>query len=280
MKMVLLATGLCSVSAQTAPPSGRYPRLSKTLDSLFYVDQWPMQRMYTQQPDSAGRNLVQVEKENFARHQPLLEKNIREHGYPGFRQVGNKSANHFFYLVQHADAHPAFQRRVLQLMLPEVERNNASPADYAYLTDRVALNAGQLFEYGTQGTYEGAGPTIRAVARPLREPALVNKRRAAVGLEPLETYLEIMASVPRVMNAHGMLAGAHLTLRQAVRNGVQRAGVPVAERLRRASRYPARVGGLDHRLGRIAPGYWADLCLLDDQWRVQASVLRGEVQWY
>ena len=201
LPLLLLATGLCGVSAQTAPPSGRYPRLSKTLDSLFYVDQWPMQRMYKQQPDSAGRNLVQVEKENFARHQPLLEKIIREYGYPGFRQVGKKSATNFFYIVQHADAHPAFQRQVLQLMLPEVKRKNASPADYAYLTDRVALNAGQLSEYGTQVTYEGAGPTIRAVARPLREPAHVNKRRAAVGLEPLETYLENMTNMTREMNA-------------------------------------------------------------------------------
>lgn len=160
-----------------------------------------MQRMFQQQPDSAGRNLVQVEKENFARHQPVLEKIIRAHGYPGFRQVGEKSANHFFYLVQHADAHPAFQRRVLQLMLPEVKRKNASPADYAYLTDRVALNAGQLSEYGTQVTYESAGPNIRAVARPLRDPARVNKRRAAVGLEPLETYLENMTNMTRQMNA-------------------------------------------------------------------------------
>ncbi|WP_208177982.1 DUF6624 domain-containing protein [Hymenobacter negativus] len=195
----MAVNGLLDATAQGTPPV-QYPRLSKTLDSLAYVDQWPMQRMFQQQPDSAGRNLVQVEKENFARHQPIIESMVRQYGYPGIQQVGKKSAYNFWLLVQHADAYPAFQRWVLQLMLPEVKRKNASAADYAYLTDRVALNAGQLSEYGTLVIFEGTGPTIRAVARPLRDPARVNKRRAAVGLEPLETYLENWTNMTRQMN--------------------------------------------------------------------------------
>ncbi len=204
MKLLILfplaIASLVNATAQSIPSTVLYPRLSKTLDSLAYVDQWPMQRMFKQQPDSAGRNLVQVEKENFARHQPILEKIVRQYGYPGFRQVGQKSSDNFWLLVQHADAYPTFQRQVLKLMWPEVKRKNANPTNYAYLTDRVALNAGQLSEYGTQVTYEGAGPNIRAVARPLRDPARVNKRRAAVGLEPLETYLENWTKVTREMN--------------------------------------------------------------------------------
>jgi hypothetical protein len=39
-------------------------------------------------------------------------------------------------------------------MLPEVKRKNASPLNYAYLTDRVAINVNQLKEYGTQVVYE------------------------------------------------------------------------------------------------------------------------------
>jgi hypothetical protein len=201
--LLLLVTivGRPDATAQSTPPAVLFPQLSKTLDSLAYVDQWPMQRMFQQQPDSAGRNLEQVEKDNFARHQPILEKIVRQYGYPGFRQVGEKSANNFWVLVQHADAYPKFQRQVLKLMMPEVKRKNANPANYAYLTDRVALNTGQLGEYGTQVIYEGAGPTIRAVARPLRKPAQVNKRRATVGLEPLETYLENTTNMTREMNA-------------------------------------------------------------------------------
>ncbi|RZJ58139.1 MAG: N-acetylglucosamine-6-phosphate deacetylase, partial [Hymenobacter sp.] len=66
---------------------------------------------------------------------------------------------------------------------------------------------------------------------------------------------------------------------QAVRNCVQHVGIPLAESLRMASLYPAQVLGLDHYLGRIAPGYQADLCLLDEGLQVQATVLAGHLQW-
>lgn len=190
---------LPEAAAQHTPTAMQYPRLSKTLDSLAYVDQWPMQQLFKQLPDSAGRNLVQVEQENFARHQPILEKIVRRYGYPGIRQVGDRSANNFWLLVQHADAHPAFQRQVLQLMLPEVQRQNAAPANYAYLADRVAVNAHRPEEYGTQVVYEGPG-LGKAVPKSLRDPAHVNQRRAAIGMEPLENYLAMMTQMHIDMN--------------------------------------------------------------------------------
>jgi hypothetical protein len=195
----LAVAGLTRAAAQNAPPAVRYPRLSKTLDSLAYVDQWPMQRMFEHLPDSAGRDLVQVEKENFARHQPVLESIVRRYGYPGFQQVGKESANNFWLLVQHADAHLAFQRQILQLMLPEVKRKNADPVNYAYLTDRVAINTGQPEEYGTQVEYKGTG-LGKAVPTSLRDPTRVDQRRAAIGMEPLEKYLERMSQMHMDMN--------------------------------------------------------------------------------
>lgn len=199
---ILLATLLSSLyslgaAAQTQKGSVQYPKLGKTLDSLAYVDQWPMQRLMQQQPDSAGRDLFQVEKDNFARHQPVLEKIVRHYGYPGFRQVGEKSANNFWLLVQHADAHPDFQRQVLKLMEQQVKRKNASARNYAYLTDRVALGAGQPQEYGTQVEFATTG---KAQPRNLHDPANVNKRRAAMGMETLEAYLEMNDKLHAEMN--------------------------------------------------------------------------------
>lgn len=191
-----------SASAQVKPVL--YPALSKTLDSLVYVDQWPMQQMFRQLPDSAGRDLVQVEKENFARHQPILQKIVKQYGYPGFRQVGEKSSSNFWLLVQHADDHSDFQRQVLKLMLPEVKRKNASPVNYAYLTDRIAIHSGQPEEYGTQVTYTGnVGKDFsKVIATPasLRDPKNVDKRRAAIGMEPLQKYLDGMTEMTKQMN--------------------------------------------------------------------------------
>ncbi|RYZ89202.1 MAG: hypothetical protein EOP04_07440, partial [Proteobacteria bacterium] len=80
---LLLASAMALTATAQVPATMRYPRLSKTLDSLAYVDQWPMQRLMEQKSDSAGRDLFQVEKDNFARHQPVLEKIVRQYGYPG-----------------------------------------------------------------------------------------------------------------------------------------------------------------------------------------------------
>ena len=195
---LLLTAAFSSVAHAQAPPV-LYPELSKTLDSLVYVDQWPMQRMFQQQPDTAGRNLEDVEKLNFANHQLVLEKIVRQYGYPGFRQVGEKSANNFWLLVQHADAHPDFQRQVLKLMLVEVKRENAKPANYAYLTDRVALNAGQPQDYGTQVQFTGPG-IGKASPRNLRDPQHVNQRRAAMHMETLEAYLKMSDEMHEHMN--------------------------------------------------------------------------------
>ena len=187
-----------SASGQIKPVL--YPVLSKTIDSLAYADQWPMQQLASgQKADSLGNSLFDMEKANFARHQPVLEKIINRYGYPGFKQVGEKSANNFWLLVQHADAQLDFQREVLRLMLPEVKRKNASPLNYAYLTDRVAINSGQLEEYGTQVKYEGPG-LGKAVPVSLRDPKNVNKRRAAIGMEPLESYLGMMSKMHEEMN--------------------------------------------------------------------------------
>ena len=141
-----------------------------------------------------------MEKANFAHHQPILERIVKQYGYPGFKQVGEKSSDNFWLLVQHADAHLDFQHRILSLMLPEVKRKNASPVNYAYLADRIATNMGQPEEYGTQVKYEGLG-VGKAVPVSLRDPKNVDKRRAAIGIETLESYLKWMSEMNIQMNS-------------------------------------------------------------------------------
>ncbi|UOF15210.1 N-acetylglucosamine-6-phosphate deacetylase [Lysobacter capsici] len=75
--------------------------------------------------------------------------------------------------------------------------------------------------------------------------------------------------------ADGTLAGSALDMATAVRNTVQRLGLPLDEACRMASAYPADFIGLGHELGRIAPGYRADLVALDDGLRVTGSWIGG-----
>jgi len=189
---------LCVVAAPALAQTN--PALSRTLDSLAAADQRPMQAMMQGAlADSTRNRLIAEEQANYVRHQPILEAMIRQHGFPGYAMVGEKSSDNFWLVVQHADAHPDFQQRVLALMLPEVKRHNASPKSYAYLTDRVALNTGKPQEYGTQVEYTGSG-IGEPVPRTLRDPKNVNSRRAAIGLEPLEKYLALLSQLHQQMN--------------------------------------------------------------------------------
>jgi N-acetylglucosamine-6-phosphate deacetylase len=65
------------------------------------------------------------------------------------------------------------------------------------------------------------------------------------------------------VDEHGRLAGSDIDMASAVRNAVSMLGVELEQSLRMASRYPAQFLRLGHELGRIAPGYRANLALLD-----------------
>lgn len=79
----------------------------------------------------------------------------------------------------------------------------------------------------------------------------------------------------RCATADGTLAGSALDMASAVRNTVRLVGLDLEEALRMASLYPAGFLGMDGERGRIAPGYRADLVLLDDALDVRATWIDG-----
>ncbi len=74
---------------------------------------------------------------------------------------------------------------------------------------------------------------------------------------------------------NGTLAGTGLDMATAVRNAVHLLGLSVAQAARMAGEYPAAFLGLDHELGRIAPGFRADLVLMNDELRVLRTWIDG-----
>ena len=75
---------------------------------------------------------------------------------------------------------------------------------------------------------------------------------------------------------NGTLSGSALTMLQAVKNGVEKVGIPLTESLRMASLYPATVMGLEKRWGSIQPGAQADFVLLDEQLNLLQVIVEGE----
>jgi len=73
----------------------------------------------------------------------------------------------------------------------------------------------------------------------------------------------------------GTLAGSVVTMDQAVRNMVRLGLAPLAEAVRMASSNPAAALGLGQRLGRVAPGFAADLVALDERLEVAMTFVGG-----
>jgi N-acetylglucosamine-6-phosphate deacetylase len=74
----------------------------------------------------------------------------------------------------------------------------------------------------------------------------------------------------------GTLAGSDADMATIVRNAVELLGVELPEAVRMASRYPAEFLGLGSELGRIAPGYRANLVLVDERLGVRQTWIDGK----
>jgi hypothetical protein len=122
-----------------------------------------------------------------------LREVVTKLGWPGRSLVGDDGAHAAWLLAQHADRDPALQKHCLTLLEQAVAASEAEPRDLAFLTDRVRLASGQSQIYGTQMTAHDG----RFAVRRLADPETVDERRASVGLEPLNEYLN------RALELHG-----------------------------------------------------------------------------
>ena len=115
-----------------------------------------------------------------------LRRILTEHGWPGKSLVGERGAHDAWLIAQHADHDPAFQREALDLLTDALARGEATPREFAYLTDRVRVNEGRGQVFGTQMRPDENG---MPVPQPIEDAERVDERRADVGLEPFDQYL-------------------------------------------------------------------------------------------
>lgn len=73
----------------------------------------------------------------------------------------------------------------------------------------------------------------------------------------------------------GVISGSNITLNDAVRNCVQHCGIPLPDALAMASANPARLFGIDDKVGTITPGKTANLLLLSEELTLQSVFVEG-----
>jgi N-acetylglucosamine-6-phosphate deacetylase len=109
--------------------------------------------------------------------------------------------------------------------------------------------------------------------------ALVTDAIAALGLPHGEYCVGDTAVVVDDTGARttgGVLAGSVLRFDEAVRNLIAFTGCTLSEASQSASTTPARLAGRDD-IGRLVPGYVADIVLLDEHNQVVVTVVSGRV---
>ncbi len=112
---------------------------------------------------------------------------LDEYGWLGPAVAGEQGNTTLFLVIQHADLKT--QEKYLPMMREAVNNKKAFGKQLALLEDRVALRQGKKQIYGSQ-IYRNDLTGSFYVA-PIEDEPNVNKRRAAVGLEPLEIYAKM-----------------------------------------------------------------------------------------
>ena len=75
----------------------------------------------------------------------------------------------------------------------------------------------------------------------------------------------------------GWLAGSRMTLENACRNVMKHTGYGLCHAIRMATLNPAKLLGIDHKVGSIEPGKKANLIIIDDTVRVKSVILEGDL---
>jgi hypothetical protein len=118
-----------------------------------------------------GKNLKKV--------MAILDK----YGWLGPEEIGQEGNSALFLVIQHSRLD--IQEKYLPMMREAVKNKKAEPSALALLEDRVLIGQGKKQIYGSQLTTDANG---KSRFSPIEDEANVNKRRAEVGLEPIEEY--------------------------------------------------------------------------------------------
>ncbi len=113
-----------------------------------------------------------------------LKKIVKTYGWPGISFVGENGNAAAFLVVQHADI--SIQEKYFPLLKRSVEMGESKKGHLALMEDRILMRNDKKQIYGSQLVWDDL--TNAWVFYPIEDEKNVNKRRAEVGLEPMEEY--------------------------------------------------------------------------------------------
>lgn len=158
--------------------------------------------------------------------------------------------------------------------MPGIHHRDPGPLVAAFDDERVAI------ELVADGIHVHPGVLEMTCRAAPGRIVLVTDAMAAAGSADgayaLGSLNVVVKNGRAVLNGTDTLAGSTLTQDVALRTAVTLARIPPAEAVAALTSTPARVLGMDDRLGRLAPGFAADLVVLDEDWLVHGVWAGGE----
>lgn len=112
---------------------------------------------------------------------------------------------------------------------------------------------------------------------------LVTDANVGAGLEPGRFTFGNLGDIsfeykgaPARSSKDNTLAGSGLTMDKALRNAIKLLSLDLPEASKLVSLHPAKVLGLDHRKGLLMPGYDADFVILNKDFEVMQTWIKGK----
>jgi hypothetical protein len=174
------------------------PELQKELAIMFYNDQAVRENP---KPELLARFGLTVDSILYkldmqatdAANREKLKSMIATYGFPDKSMVGEVGMESIFFIIQHADQDKEFQLAQFPYIEAAVKRGDLDGQKYAYLYDRIKVNAGEPQRYGTQFSRVDS-ETNTAELAPVEDIENLDKRRKEMGMMPISVYREIMLS--------------------------------------------------------------------------------------
>lgn len=165
-----------------------YPKIAAEINKMADDDKVVREEYFGQNNPHNKKYSELVQPVDERNHKRIVEI-VSDIGYPTISKVGEKASFNAWIIIQH-HSRGDFQKKCLELM--EKDKEDVNPHNIAYLKDRILAFAGKKQIYGTQVKQNEKTKKIELFE--VEDMEHLNERRASIGLEPIEEYMNKFGS--------------------------------------------------------------------------------------